>query len=470
MYKCLLVNALLIFFSTQIASQNLIELETIATGFAVPVGIANVGDDRLFIVEKPGTIAVIDTTGDMIETPFLDIRDRVNDNGSEQGLLGLAFHPDYSNNGFCFVNYTRGDGSTVVSRFTLEENSTDQLDPDSEKEILVISQPFGNHNGGQIEFGPDGYLYIGMGDGGSGGDPGNRSQNRQLLLGKMLRIDIDNGDPYAIPPDNPFAEDDFTLDEIWSLGLRNPWRFSFDRMTGDLLIADVGQDDWEEVNFQPADSEGGQNWGWRCFEGPEEFNPNGCEEAEIYDFPIYAYPQQGFNCGGSITGGYVYRGNRNPGLQGKYIFVDYCKGVFRALDLADSTAQIIASLSTGAYTSFGEDASGEVYVCTAQGIVARVDEIISGFNAEPVIRQLSVFPVPSGEIIHLEGFEDQLSESGMHFEIVASNGALIDQSDVTWNISGETVSIYVNELTPGVYSGQLIQADKSYAFKFVVMQ
>ncbi|MCB0551885.1 MAG: PQQ-dependent sugar dehydrogenase, partial [Phaeodactylibacter sp.] len=228
-----------VFLGGAIYAQPSLQLEVFASGFSLPVDIAHAGDGRLFIVEKAGRIRIIDSDGSILPQPFLDIDARVNSLASERGLLGLAFHPDYTDNGYFFVNYTNNSGDTRISRFSVSAGNANQADPNSERILLEVDQPFNNHNAGDLNFGPDGYLYIGLGDGGSADDPGNRAQNRQNLLGKMLRIDVDNGDPYSIPEDNPFAFDDFTLDEIWAIGLRNPWRFSFDRLTGALWIADV---------------------------------------------------------------------------------------------------------------------------------------------------------------------------------------------------------------------------------------
>ncbi len=254
-----------------------LELVPVATGLATPVVVTNAGDgsNRLFIVEKAGRIRIVEN-GTLLATPFLDIDPVVNSSGNEQGLLGLAFHPNYEGLGYFYVNYTDGSGDTVVSRFSVTPGDPNIADPGSGFEILSIVQPYSNHNGGQIEFGPDGYLYIGMGDGGSAGDPDDRAQNLAVLLGKMLRIDIDNSDPplaYRIPADNPFVDVAGAAGEIWAYGLRNPWRFSFDRTTGDLFIGDVGQNLYEEIDFQPASSTGGENWGWRCYEGEHPTTP-----------------------------------------------------------------------------------------------------------------------------------------------------------------------------------------------------
>ena len=366
-------------------AQPIIELENFAS-VNRPVDITNAGDDRLFVVDQNGRIRIVQANGTVLSTPFLDINDRVvnlGGIGDERGLMGLVFHPDYANNGYFYVNYINNSGDSRISRFSVNSNDPNTADPDSEMVILAINQPFGNHNGGDLAFGPDGYLYIGMGDGGAGGDPGNRSQTRTNILGKMLRIDVDNGDPYTIPESNPFAEDDFTLDEIWAIGLRNPWRFSFDRETGDLWIADVGQDTWEEIDFQPASSTGGENYGWRCKEGFANFNTSGCNEN--YLDPVHVYANTG-TVGCSVTGGYVYRGSMYPDLVGKYIYADYCSGRIWSLEQDDNDNWVNEELLNTAnfnISAFGEDVNGELYIAgISTGIIYKVTEICSALTVE----------------------------------------------------------------------------------------
>jgi glucose/arabinose dehydrogenase len=361
-----------LFISFQSYSQ-ILSLEVYTTGFTSPVDISHAGDERLFVVEKRGRIKIIDGDGNLMPNLFLDIDPIVTTNSNEQGLLGLAFHPDYQNNGYFFVNYTNNSGTTVVSRFSVT-GDPNIADPGSEKIILTIQQPFNNHNAGDLNFGPDGYLYIAMGDGGSGGDPGNRSQDPQNLLGKMLRIDVDNGDPYSIPEDNPWAFDDFALDEIWSIGLRNPWRFSFDRATGDIWIADVGQSTWEEIDFQPVSSTGGENYGWRCYEAEQEFNTSECDLNNEFVFPVFAFDNNSEGC--SVTGGYVYRGVEYPHLYGKYIFTDFCSGNFwltQKDECGSFTTIKDLEASPFQYSSFGEDINGELYLASlGQGIISKI--------------------------------------------------------------------------------------------------
>ncbi|WP_020538752.1 PQQ-dependent sugar dehydrogenase [Lewinella cohaerens] len=360
--KKLLTFTFSLFFILLLQSQSL-ELVPYATGFTSAIDVTHAGDDRLFVVEQGGRIKIIDGTGTVLATPFLDISSLTN-SGGERGLLGLAFHPDYANNGYFFVNYTDLSGETRVVRYSRSTDDPNIADPDSDMEVIMIDQTQGNHNGGCIKFGPDGYLYIGMGDGGGGGDQPNNSQNTGLLLGKMLRLDVDGETPYEIPADNPFVDDVDVLDEIWAIGLRNPWRFSFDRETGDMWIGDVGQNAYEEIDFQPADSPGGENYGWRCYEADSPYNLSGCDGD--YVFPAYTIPQSTGVC--SITGGFVYRGTEFPELIGKYIFADFCSRDFFMVE-PDGDGGWIGEL-IGEYpysiTSFGEGADGELY-CTHYG-------------------------------------------------------------------------------------------------------
>ena len=277
------------------------------------------GSGRLFVVEQSGVIRVLRDSG-VNPLPFLDIRGKIR-SGGERGLLGLAFPPGFQEKQYFYLNYTNLAGDTVVARYRVT-GDPDVADPTSETVVLTFNQPFGNHNGGQLRFGPDGYLYIGTGDGGSGFDPFNNGQTPGKLLGKMLRIDVESDlGQYQIPPDNPFLADAAFRPEIWGLGLRNPWRYSFDRDTGDLWIADVGQNRAEEIDFQPASSQGGENYGWSVMEGLRCVNA-GCSMAGL-TLPVHEYSHTGGDCGGSVTGGHVYRGNRSPGLRGTYIYGDF---------------------------------------------------------------------------------------------------------------------------------------------------
>ncbi|MBN1370790.1 MAG: PQQ-dependent sugar dehydrogenase [Anaerolineaceae bacterium] len=333
--------------------------QTVFSGLTKPTDLIGLGDGsgRLLVLDQPGVIYLVDN-GQLQPTPFLDIRDRVGSSATEQGLLGITLHPDFANNGYFYVNYTRQDGTTAIVRFTAAPERTN-ASADSEKVLLTQAQPAENHNAGQLAFGPDGYLYFGLGDGGSGEETRTNGQNPEVLLGKLLRIDVNNGDPYAIPAENVFANGGGAA-EIYALGLRNPWRFSFDRATGDLYLADVGRNVWEEVNFLPAGTPAGVNFGWNYREGanPHEGNPPAdlvmTDPVAQYDHPT----------GCSITGGYVYRGEALPDFQGVYLYGDYCTGrIWGLLRLADGSWQNQVLFETGLnISSFGQDDAGELYL------------------------------------------------------------------------------------------------------------
>ncbi len=337
-----------------------ISLELVMSGFERPTYLTHAGDLRLFVSEQEGRIWTV-SDGQVLNEPFLDIVRRVESGSSEQGLLSVAFHPDYPSNGYFFVNYTGGGGDTVISRFEVSRDDPNMADAGSETVIITVNQPYGNHNGGQLQFGPDGYLYIGMGDGGSGGDPGNNGQSADTLLGSLLRIDVDGSGPYSIPPDNPYVDDSSARDEAWAIGLRNPWRFSFDRTTGDLYIADVGQNQWEEINFQSSSDSGGANYGWNALEATHCFNAESCETAG-FTMPAAEYSHAEGGC--SVTGGYVYRGSAYPSLGGNYFFGDYCSGrIWSLFRLPDGSWEMTEVGQVGAnIASFGEDNEGEIYI------------------------------------------------------------------------------------------------------------
>jgi glucose/arabinose dehydrogenase len=335
-----------------------IALQPVVTrGLTNPLFVTHAGDGsgRLFVVEQPGRIRIV-SGGALAPAAFLDISARVL-SGGERGLLGLAFHPDYKRNGRFFVNYTRRpDGATVIAEYGAPAGA--HTAAAGERVLLVIDQPYANHNGGMIAFGPDGFLYIGMGDGGAGGDPQNRAQNPQELLGKMLRIDVDHGEPYTNPADNPFAGGGGRR-EIFALGLRNPWRFSFDRDTGQLYAGDVGQNAWEEIDIVRR----GGNYGWRIMEGAHCYRPSRCETTGL-ELPIAEYANANGRC--SVTGGYVYRGHRIAALRGIYLYSDYCSGEIWGLRGRESRVLLD---SKRAVASFGEDEAGEVYILSLSGTI-----------------------------------------------------------------------------------------------------
>lgn len=328
--------------------------------FQKPLYLTHANDDRLFVIEQAGVVKIIEA-GNLQETPFLDIRNRVGSNSFEQGLLSIAFHPNFPDDNRLFAYYTDLQGDTYISSFVVRPDNQNLADANSEIKLLSVSQPYANHNGGQLAFGPDGYLYAGFGDGGRANDPLNNGQNPNTLLGTIIRIDINfsqNG--YSVPSTNPFLGDDKRRNEIWAWGLRNPWRFSFDRLNGDLFISDVGQNIWEELNFQAAQSSGGENYGWNIFEGNHCFSQTNCDSSGLV-MPIFEYDHQG-HC--SITGGYVYRGQQFAQLSGNYFVADYCSGnIWAIVKNEDGSWTNKSILDTQlVISSFGQDVNGELYV------------------------------------------------------------------------------------------------------------
>jgi glucose/arabinose dehydrogenase len=340
-----------------------VRLTQIADNLDSPVAFATrAGDDRFYVVEQPGRVRIIDD-GKVVPTPVLRV---AVSHDNEQGLLGLAFSADGKK---LYVDYTDPNGDTNVDEYTM---NGDVADVSSRRRLLFVDQPYPNHNGGEVTFGPDGMLYITLGDGGSAGDPQNHAQDLGSLLGKILRIDPTpgNGAPYTIPPDNPFVGRAGARPEIWMYGLRNPWRFSFDRATNDVWVADVGQGDWEEVDVTTLAQAAGSNWGWSLREGTHEFK--GAPPAGARD-PIFELSHKDGNC--AITGGYVYRGTRIPALRGAYVVADYCRAELIGLEQQNGAlaGQSLLGPRTSAITSFGEGADGEPYVLSRNGFVYRID-------------------------------------------------------------------------------------------------
>jgi glucose/arabinose dehydrogenase len=402
LHKILITSLLLIHGATagckQTETVNSPGLVLFASGLTTPVCITHAGDYRLFVVDQHGLVMWLDADGNVNPVPFINITDRVV-YGGERGLLGIAFHPDYKANGYFYVNYVGKGDSTHISRFRVNPANPDKADPASELKLMTIYQPYANHKGGNLCFGPDGYLYIGLGDGGSGGDPENRAQNLNVLVGKMLRIDVDHGNPYAIPQTNPFYGSLSVLNEIWAYGLRNPWKFSFDRLTGDLWIADVGQNAFEEINFQPATGSGGENYGWRCYEANTPYNTDGCNAPSNYVFPVYAYPH-GSEC--SITGGYVYRYSSSSPLYGYYFFADYCSGKIWTLHQVSGNwvAETFGQFTGENFSTFGEGAAGQLYVAgLTSGKIYRITDNVTASGMKENISDLNTITLNgSGKI------------------------------------------------------------------------
>ncbi len=416
-------------------------LQQFAIGIPNPTDIQSPGDNtgRVFLVRQDGVIRLV-KNGSLSVAPFLSIANKTQANG-EQGLLGLAFSPKYAQNGRFYVDYTNLNGNTVISQFKVSSNP-DVADPTSETILLTIQQPFVNHNGGQLRFGPDGYLYIGMGDGGSAGDPLHNGQNLGTLLGKLLRIDVES-EPgkYHVPPDNPFVNTPGAKPEIWAYGLRNPWRFSFDKATNDLFIADVGQDAYEEVDFQPASSKGGENYGWNTMEGLACYQPSsGCLTKGL-TMPVAVYSH---SLGCSIAGGFVYRGAAWPGLRGTYLYADYCSGIIWGLTHEGSDWLIRRMINTNgaAFTTFGQDDAGELYVADAGS--ATIYRVI-GAQAPRIL---------NNGVVNAASFAPGISAGSLASVFAAGvldNPGLVQASQIPLGTSLNGVSVLVNGVAAPVY-------------------
>ena len=441
MKKALLSTLLL---CGSIGFSQTIALEQFATGLSLTTEIAHAGDTRLFVTQQNGAIKIVNADGSVNAASFLDISNLTNGDG-ERGLLGLAFHPDYADNGFFYINYTNLSGNTVIARYTRSTTDANVANAASAQILLTIVQPFSNHNGGGLHFGPDGYLYIGMGDGGGAGDPNGNGQNLNTLLGKMLRIDVNTGSPYSIPADNPFVGVAGS-DEIWATGLRNPWKFSFNRDNGDLWIADVGQDVLEEINHAAA-TQAGLNYGWRCYEGTQPYNTNGCPGAATFTEPVAEYDHSNNAC--SVTGGFVYTGSQYPALDGKYIFADYCSN---RIGFTDTTGTITwtAPFSGSNFSTFGEDMDGELYVAArTAGIIYKITETTAGtkaFNGASV----RLYPNPAQAVLNIEVATAQ----PFSFQIFDLSGKRLLQQEITSaqssiNISGLSAGVYIAEIQNG---------------------
>lgn len=385
------------FFCLNALSQTIV-LTNFSSGFSSPLGLKNAGDERLFVVEQGGVIKIVDLNGVVNTTPFLDIESIVNA-GGERGLLGLAFHPEYQTNGRFFVHYSNNSGDTQISEFSVSSSNPDIANPNSEAMILTVPQPFSNHNGGTIAFGPqDGYLYIGLGDGGGGGDTNNNAQNPNLLIGKLLRIDIDSqsgGTNYTIPGDNPFTDDPSTRDEIWATGLRNPFRFTMDPDSNTIWMGDVGQNAREEVN-RASLNQAGLNYGWRCYEGNAPFNTAGCPDESELTFPVFDYS---WNGGGSVIGGYVYRGQLWSDLFDQYIFADI-DGMISTLNTTN-LSYINQGNYPGTWVGFGEDINKELYIVNLGGSISKIEGVELNTPDNSDLRVL-LYPNPATDFVTIK--------------------------------------------------------------------
>jgi len=419
--------------------QPSVSLFPYAQGFTGGItNIVSAGDSRLFVTEQLGYISIVDSAGNVLPNYFLDISSKVTPTiftpGDEQGLLGLAFSPNYENDGFFYVNYTNksGIGNTIISRFHVSSNPS-IADVNSEEVLLNIFQPYSNHNGGALVFGNDGFLYCALGDGGDAGDPGNRAQNTDSLLGKILRIDVSGPSGYAIPPSNPFALGG-GAPEIWAYGLRNPWKISFDRATHDLIIADVGQFEWEEINVQLAGALGGSNYGWRCLEGNHPYDTVGCGPLNLYVPPVFEYSHLATN-GCAITGGYVYRGNDYPDLTGYYFFSDYCTGDIYVIDTT-LTGAVAGNFPGNNFTAFGENNTGELFIGSqSNGTVYKIFSTVTALDeySEEAL-DINIYPNPVQDVVNCD------------IGTSAAANAEIEIADLTGRICYKTFK----KLVPGI--------------------
>ncbi|MGK6341516.1 PQQ-dependent sugar dehydrogenase [Chryseobacterium sp. DT-3] len=445
-------------FCSLIVNSQSINLVEFASGFTSPVEITNANDTRLFVVQQNGIIKIVQPNGTINSADFLNISSKVL-YGGERGLLGLAFHPQYATNGYFFVYYNNTAGNIIVARYSVSSANPDVADSASEKILLNIPKPFANHNGGSIHFAPDGNLWIVTGDGGSGGDPNNNSQNINSLLGKMLRIDVNATGPYNIPPGNPFAGTSVTgADEIWAYGLRNAWKFSFDTNTGNVMIADVGQGAIEEINRMPV-TQAGINYGWRCYEGNNAYNTAGCAPMSTMTFPVAVYDHSGGKC--SITGGYVYRGSQYPTLQGKYFFADYCSEQIGIMNPDNSI--VWNSPSTGnSFSTFGQNSQKELFVAAVNS--GKIFKITTGALATDETNRLNsmyIHPNPASEKVFIEGLEDMNNTA----DLISTEGKIVLEKAKIENDG----SVDITGIPAGVYYLIIKSGDvKSYSQKLII--
>ncbi|MEZ4858056.1 MAG: PQQ-dependent sugar dehydrogenase [Flavobacteriaceae bacterium] len=451
---------LIVLTYTSFTFSQSVTLDLFASGFSSSVDLQNAGDERLFVVEQEGIIKILNPDGSTNPTPFLNITAIVGA-GGERGLLGLAFHPEYANNGYFYVHYSDNSGDTQISRFKVDSGNPDIADPNTEFQILNVNQPASNHNGGSIAFGPDGYLYIALGDGGGGGDLDNNAQNLTLLLGKILRIDIDTpsgGNNYGIPPDNPFVSNTAVRDEIWAIGLRNPFRFSIDFTDNKIWIGDVGQNAREEINSQDI-TLGGLNYGWRCYEGNNPFNTTGCQPMSEYTFPVYDYP---WNGGGSVIGGRVYRGTTYTDLQGVYIFGDI-DSMLGTLDASYNYMNQSAGNPNGTWVAFGEDVNKEMYAVSLSGNIYKImgGQIASteDFSGNSFV----VFPNPAETQISIQSETEGLQMISI-FDI---NGRLVYHKST---LSTTQESINISSFSAGLYVLKITSIKGAVSYKKLIIK
>jgi len=450
----------LCYFSNTQAQQ--VDIVLFANDLNAPLGLENAGDSRLFVLERAGTIQLLDASGTANATPFLDISSLVSTSG-EGGLVGLAFHPDYQTNGFFFIQYTNNNGDSQIVRYSVSGSNPDVADPSSALPILLIEQPFPTHNGSTLTFGPDGFLFIGSGDGGSGGDPGDRAQDLSELLGKILRIDIDNssgGLNYSIPGDNPFVNVSGVREEIWAYGLRNPWKFSIEEINNDIWIADVGQGEVEEINRQNV-SDGGLNYGWRCYEGSEPFNTDDCPDPGTLIFPFHEYSSGPGSSECSVSGGIVYRGTEFNGFQGLYFYADFCSGLIGSID-SDGNVIEHGNFSSG-LVGFGEDLDKNLYVISiSQGSIFKIINVDLGVNDNTRL-DLTLVPNPSSQYINLLVENDNIAT----LNILDMKGALLYSRE---HIGQSNMQVNVSNFSSGIYLVRVVAESGSSETKKLVIE
>ena len=420
-------------------SQN-IGITPFATGFNSPLEIAHPANDaRLFVVQQAGAIRILNPNRTINPINFLTLTPNIISSGGEKGLLGLAFHPNYATNGYFYVNYTNTSGNTVIARYAVSTNPN-VADASSGTILLTVIQPFENHNGGSLKFGPDGYLYIGMGDGGKAGDPGNRAQNLNENLGKMLRIDVDSAIPFGIPPSNPYVGIDGN-DEIWAIGLRNPWKFSFNRLNNDLWIADVGQDQVEEIN-KVSPLAPGLNFGWKCYEGNAVFT-SGCSlPTTTYIFPVAQYTHTSGAC--SITGGYAYTGTLYPNFAGKYFFADYCNNKIGTVNSDGSNLVWTSAFSGTNFSTFGEDINGELYIAgLTNGVIYKIED--TSLNTSTFNKNISsLYPNPATSEVFIKN-------RNINFPVTVSITDTTGKKITQQSLETEINSFKIGSLKSGIY-------------------